>query len=445
MSRTATWGLVLVLGGLVTIAGVVGFSAATATDPAASPAPSDRPTLVGAMGQGYDGQAVLLDESGDVTWRYQPSDVVSVNSVERLNETHVLVAVQYQRGKQTRTGVRIVDRRTNAVDWNYSFATDDVMNAEVHDAEVLPDGDIVFADMTEERIIVIDRFTKAVEWSWHAKLHYDAPDDPTSRDWLHINDVDYIGNGDGSASRFLVSVRNANQLLIVEQAKGVTAVINKDTEAANDGNCRGIKQNQLVGDDPRCGNPERLNHQHNPQWLGDGAVLVADSENDRVVEYHYNETRGAWEEAWTLYRANGVPLDWPRDADRLANGNTLVTDTRNGRILEVAPNGTVVWAGSAPWQPYDADRGVGEMASPPTLNASGQSPPVRQPFETVGLMHGALQHEYTLPVWLGEWEFFATLVGVLSVLIGSVVWAVATLWELYELDRWLREVVADAR
>jgi len=230
MSRTATWGLVLVLGGLVTIAGVVGFSAATATDPAASPAPSDRPTLVGAMGQGYDGQAVLLDESGDVTWRYQPSDVVSVNSVERLNETHVLVAVQYQRGKQTRTGVRIVDRRTNAVDWNYSFATDDVMNAEVHDAEVLPDGDIVFADMTEERIVVIDRFTKAVEWSWHAKLHYDAPDDPTSRDWLHINDVDYIGNGDGSASRFLVSVRNANQLLIVEQAKGVTAVINKDTE-----------------------------------------------------------------------------------------------------------------------------------------------------------------------------------------------------------------------
>jgi hypothetical protein len=49
-------------------------------------------------------------------------------------------------------------------------------------------------------------------------------------------------------------------------------------------------------------------------------------------------------------------LDWPRDADRLPNGNTLITDSRNHRVLEVDPAGREVWSFTGLALPYEADR-----------------------------------------------------------------------------------------
>ncbi|MFQ3319609.1 MAG: hypothetical protein ACI80F_001680 [Natronomonas sp.] len=90
---------------------------------------------------------------------------------------------------------------------------------------------------------------------------------------------------------------------------------------------------------------------------GTPTVLIADSRNDRVVEYARED--GEWTRAWVL---RGGGLDEPRDADRLPNGNTLVVDRRGDRLLEVTPTGEVVWEFYAPWQPYDAERiGTYEM------------------------------------------------------------------------------------
>ena len=36
----------------------------------------------------------------------------------------------------------------------------------------------------------------------------------------------------------MVSVRNANQLLIIKRGEGVVNVINKDTDDSNDANCK---------------------------------------------------------------------------------------------------------------------------------------------------------------------------------------------------------------
>ena len=49
-------------------------------------------------------------------------------------------------------------------------------------------------------------------------------------------------------------------------------------------------------------------------------------------------------------------LYWPRDVDRLESGNTLITDSRNGRVLEVDPDGRVVWSFTGLAVPYEADR-----------------------------------------------------------------------------------------
>jgi hypothetical protein len=254
----------------------------------------------------------------------------------------------------TKTGFRVFDPDAEGgieTVSEYTFPVRSPTHREVHDVEPIGNDSFVFTDMEYERIVVVT--DGEIEWEWRAAESgfYDAPPDPTRRDWLHINDVDHLGDG-----RFLVSVRNANQILVIERGEGVVDVINEDRSAANDGSCdKGGQLNDYDGDgEVRCGNPDVINHQHNPQWLGDGAVLVADSENDRIVELHEGED-GSWTPAWAIERAGGLSLNWPRDADRLPNGNTLVTDSLNKRVFEVTRDGQVVWSHSTELIPYEAD------------------------------------------------------------------------------------------
>jgi hypothetical protein len=273
------------------------------------------------------------------------------------------------------------------------------------------------SDMEYERIFTVRDGN--VTWEWNASSFYDAPQDPTTTDWLHINDVDVIGDG-----RYLVSVRNANQLLIIERGVGVTEVINEDTTDSNDGNCR--KSGQLADydddGDVRCGDPDVLNHQHNPQWLGENAVLVADSENDRIVELHKTED-GNWEPVWTLDRAGGVELNWPRDADRLPNGNTLITDTLNRRLVEVNKTGRVVWSVQTERIPYEADRlPVGESVGGPryesgiseTRGLSGDVP-------VLSLLLAGLRGVIpSTPFWFREVQLGVTILSTAAIIAGFV-------------------------
>jgi hypothetical protein len=176
-------------------------------------------------------------------------------------------------------------------------------------------------------------------------------------------------------------------------------------------------------DDP-TGDPSILYHQHNPQWLGDGAVLVADSENHRVVELHRTDD-GTWEPVWILRGAAGQKFDWPRDADRLPNGNTLITDTRNARLVEVNASGAVVREHQFDYRalPYEADRlPVGEPVGAPTYGdeaaggiAADGHVPVLTPL--LRLVSAAVR----LPLWVGEVHLFTTLVSIALVGVGAVI------------------------
>lgn len=449
LTAAGQWLVILsVLGGCLFLGG----SAVTASDATASPTVAENTTLVGAMNAYSEGRAQLLNGTGDVAWEYS-AGVVAVGDVSmppsgnyllsytrRLNQTDIPLDEhpdkypdRENRGDEVLTGAVIVDPATKQTVWRYEFRVPYLLNHEVHDAEVLPNGNIVIADMGRERIFIVDRQTKRIEWTWNASAFYEPPDRPRYSDWLHINDVDHIGDG-----RFLVSVRNANQLVVVERGAGVVEVINRDHHDSNDGNCRGPQGLQMAVENPRCGDPAILNHQHNPQWLGDGHILVADSENDRIVELVRDG--GNWTIGWTDHGANGVRYDWPRDADRLPNGNTLITDTRNSRVVEVDESGAVVWAATAPPNVYEADRGPEYPAGEP-YGSSGDSAPYQQPFEVVGLAHGAVQHAVPLPRWLGEWEALATLLMFLWSWLGMICWALGVVRERAsnraETDGWL--------
>ena len=97
---------------------------------------------------------------------------------------------------------------------------------------------------------------------------------------------------------------------------------------------------------------------HAPEIDGDGRVLLYDNgspelrEFSRVVEYALDEEAMTaalvWEYPGDLADDPWFTFAWG-DADRLDNGNTLVTAAgltswdSPGRIFEVAPDGTVVW------------------------------------------------------------------------------------------------------
>ena len=354
----------VLLAAVVVLVGTLAVGAATAPQIGGADSAGPTETLVGSQGgdDGYhaDGNVFLL-EGKERVWNEDSAD--SYFDVTGRDDGTVLAAFMrdgYESGcgpypePCAKTGFRIVDPDADggpAVTEEYAFPVRSKTDSEVHDVEELSPGEFLVADMDRERLVVVEDGEEA--WTWNASSFYDPPEDPTRRDWLHINDVDAVDDG-----RYLVSVRNANQLLVVERGQGVVEVINED-DGGSDGSCQ-VLDDELVdsdGDgDIRCGDPAILDHQHNPQWLDEGAVLVADSGNDRIVELHRNETTGEWEPAWTLERAERLALQWPRDADRLANGHTLVTDTRNSRLLEVAPNGTVVWSHRTPGIPYEAER-----------------------------------------------------------------------------------------
>ncbi|MFW6185711.1 MAG: aryl-sulfate sulfotransferase [Halobacteriota archaeon] len=347
---------------------------------------SPRATLVGLQGSfsGEGGYVVLIDGDGEIVWR--SPETWAYFDVSPLADGRVLSAFLSRDDAECDptpapcTGFRIYEVGEDVIqrEWTYSVRTH--ANSEVHDVEILPNGNITVVGMEYERVFEVDPDGDIV-WQWNASEHYDAPQDPTMEDWLHMNDVDRIGEG-----RYLVSVRNENQLIILDRDEGVVEVINED------------------------GDPEVLNKQHNPQWLGDGRVLVADSGNDRVVELR--KQNGTWIVNWELTSAGGIPFHWPRDADLLENGNILVTDSLNHRVVEVTPGGDAVWSVSPGAVPYEADR-LPQGEYPDGLNGQDftQDPDELTPkiaqihIPLITMVFSAIKGTLMLPYWVNQWHF----------------------------------------
>jgi hypothetical protein len=256
------------------------------------------------------------------------------------------------------------DPTTEEVVFNQSFEAEDT-----HDVDRLSEHELVVANMRNsgpnassngDRLFVYNHTSEEFVWEWYFRNHYRLSTDngAASEDWTHVNDVDAVGD-----DHFLASPRNFDQVILINRtSKEIVMRLGAD------------------------GDHDILDEQHNPDYLegpdGTPTILVADSENDRIVEYQRDcgaadERLGAgtppsecsWELVWELGDTN---LTWPRDADRLPNGNTLVTDTMNHRVIEVTPTGEIVWETFAPWGPYDAERlGTGDESNGPTMATQG--------------------------------------------------------------------------
>jgi hypothetical protein len=323
--------------------------------------PADGSTVIAVQGFKLAGQnsskkparLVGVGPEGDLEWhRPADSDVAWFYDVDPLADGTVLVAGAHPDGSIVFT----YDPETDSRVRTERLGTDDT-----HDVDLINGDELLVADMraynestaeNDAGLFVYNRTTDEVEYRWYARSIYDAEQGgPYDGDWSHINDVDRVDDGE-----YLLSVRNMDEVVLV----------NRSTDSVD----------WRLGSD---GNHSVLYEQHNPQYLesedGTPTLLVADSENDRVVEYELVEAgdgsgNSEWERTWTLGADDS--LNWPRDADRLPNGNTLVTDSLNHRVLEVTPEGEVVWEYYAPWGTYEAERvELGDEPGGPTVRDQG--------------------------------------------------------------------------
>lgn len=284
----------------------------------------------------------------------------------------------------------------------------------MHDFDRINKTHIVVADIEDDEVSIVNLENEMREWTWSARSDFPPESGgqyAKSGRWTHVNDVEKIND-----TTYMVSLRNHDQVVFVNTR-------------------RGLLENRTLGSD---GNHDILYEQHNPDYISSAAggqsVVVADSENNRIVEYQ--RANSGWNRTWIW---QDVELEWPRDADRLPSGATLITDSHGDRVIEVNENGEIVWGVKAHY-PYEAERlGSGdESTGGASANELGYSsrtftPTVQAASKTSHLdrivkymipnkiIHGLM---YITPYWVGVKEFVA-----LFLLLGTAVcWGGAELY-----------------
>lgn len=183
-------------------------------------------------------------------------------------------------------------------------------------------------------------------WIWYTCDHY-VPPGGHVHDWDHLNTVEVFPG----ERALLVSVRNQNQLWRVDPASG------------------DIEWRLGAGGEFTLDEADEFFHQHAPEVQPDGNILLFDNGTagarpySRAIELVYDAEERTAEVVWEYRHDPDIFSATMGEADRMANGNTLVTFT--GRtatqptvLVEVDAAREVLWElETAPkWTIYRSDR-----------------------------------------------------------------------------------------
>jgi hypothetical protein len=278
--------------------------------------PAENPTVIATQ----PGHLLLYGENGSLQYdEHRYNNYWDVDPSPAGDRTVLLAAGADAENCGAEDCVRNVVTRVNLTTGErvrlFSRAASTTGSAEWHDVDRVNDSTLLVADVKRDRVFTIDPRTDEITWQWNASEFLSPESGGPPEDWIHLNDVEYTENG-----RVRVDIRNQDQIVFVEPGDGVL-------------------ENRTLGAE---GNFSTLRGQHNPDYIpasrGGPAVLVADSHNDRAVEYQ--RKNGEWVRSWQW---SDDRTQWTRDADRLPGGDTLITDTNGDRVLEVNRTGGVVW------------------------------------------------------------------------------------------------------
>ncbi|MCP4758277.1 MAG: hypothetical protein GY894_10700 [Planctomycetes bacterium] len=190
-----------------------------------------------------------------------------------------------------------------------------------------------------DRIVEMDPETNAIVFDWSTFDHYDTGDYDVHQtnhwnDWTHVNDAHYEEH-DG---RVWISSRHLSRVTSIDYDTGdITANIGMAMPSGD----------VPVGDD-------LFSYQHSPMLTEDGTLLLFDNGNRRGGK---DVGSDGWSRAVEIALTGDPPAQaeivwsWETpqycsstgDANRLANGNTLVTATQLFGIHEVTAEGDSAW------------------------------------------------------------------------------------------------------
>jgi hypothetical protein len=191
-----------------------------------------------------------------------------------------------------------------------------------HEVEILPNGHLLIADTGFNRVIEVNYPNKEIVWSWEpSKINWTEVNPFWDEDHYYNNEIvyDWTHLNDVDFKNYstwdacLISLRNFD--LIVE--------VNYTAEKLGPEN----NPENIVWWYGDYGNHSMLFKQHNPDYLENGNIMICDSLNNRVIEINKTTKELVW------FYDEG--MRWPRDADMLPDGNILITDSFNNRVFKL--------------------------------------------------------------------------------------------------------------
>lgn len=239
--------------------------------------------------------------------------------------------------------------------------------------EVGPDGDIVWQWLAGDRLDELG-FS---EDGWDALRRTAARDPEDPWGYLEMNSAKSLGPNHWHDSdpdsvfqpdNILVSFRKANVVALIDKASGaVVWKLGPYFDAAPGAQHQRINVHKV----PRA--LDQISGQHNPHMIaaglpGAGNILIFDNQGgagyppaalgiyagSRVLEVDPATRQIVWQytaedsglPSWTFFSS------FVSNAQRLPNGNTLVTEGMRGRLFQVTPGGDIVWEYCSPYLGY---------------------------------------------------------------------------------------------
>jgi hypothetical protein len=201
--------------------------------------------------------------------------------------------------------------------------------------------------LSPDYIQEVNRDGKVV-WEWHVWDHVGTGPDqfdinhklPATTgvfggaDWTHLNTVEYIPETD----QIILNSRNFGEFYLINHKTGAMEFRWGNPCAYGQGKCPGYNDDGDV----------QLFGPHSVTKLASGNFLIFDNgwnrpqgNRSRVVEVDPKTKVIVWQ--YAPRSANSLYSPFQGSTQRLPNGNTLITSTTQGHIIEVTSNRQVVW------------------------------------------------------------------------------------------------------
>jgi hypothetical protein len=188
--------------------------------------------------------------------------------------------------------------------------------------------------MWANKIVVVNKNKEKV-WEWELTEHI-TPSAFTHNsfahlsDWSHINSIQYIENDlQTQKPAFLVSARHIDTIFLIDAESGDVTWTSPPGMFAMQHDATYLSTGTILAYD------NGLNRITNPSSLFSRVVEVDPRTNKTVWEF-----RGVKDSLLAQVQMSSSIMG---GAQRLYNGNTLVTSSAGGRIFEVTPEKKIIW------------------------------------------------------------------------------------------------------